>query len=57
VQTGGRKVALHNTRRVIANVIRSECRFLGRGEAVDEAATVIEAYMRSDHPELVGKVA
>jgi hypothetical protein len=57
VQTGGRKVALHNTRRVIANVIRSECRFLGRGETVDEAATVIEAYMRSDHPELVGKVA
>jgi hypothetical protein len=23
---------------------------------VDEAATVIEAHMRTDHPELVGKV-
>jgi predicted small metal-binding protein len=40
----------------MAKVIRCQCGFLGRGETVDEAATVIEAHMRSDHPELVGKV-
>ena len=40
----------------MAKVIRCQCGFLGRGENVEEAATVIEAHMRSDHPELVGKV-
>jgi predicted small metal-binding protein len=40
----------------MSKVIRCQCGFLGRGENVDEAATVIEAHMRSDHPELVGKV-
>ena len=40
----------------MAKVIRCQCGFLGRGETVEEAATVIEAHMRSDHPELVGKV-
>lgn len=40
----------------MAKVIRCQCGFLGRGETVDEAATAIEAYMRSDDPELVGKV-
>jgi hypothetical protein len=40
----------------MAKVIRCQCGFLGRGETVDEAATTIEAHMRSDHPELVGKV-
>jgi predicted small metal-binding protein len=55
VQTAGRKVALTNSKeKVMAKVIR--CGFLGRGESVEEAATVIEAHMRSDHPELVGKV-
>jgi hypothetical protein len=38
----------------MAKVIRCQCGFLGRGETVEEA--VIEAHMRSDHPELVGKV-
>jgi hypothetical protein len=29
---------------------------MGRGETVEEAASVIEDHMRTDHPELVGKV-
>jgi predicted small metal-binding protein len=41
---------------VMAKVIRCQCGFLGRGQTVDEAASVIEAHMREDHPELVGKV-
>jgi len=41
---------------VMAKVIRCECGFLGRGPTADEAATAIEAHMREDHPELVGKV-
>jgi hypothetical protein len=41
---------------VMAKVIRCQCGFLGRGETVEQAATEIEAHMRSDHPELVGKV-
>ena len=42
--------------KVMAKVIRCQCGFLGRGESAEEAATVIEAHMRADHPELVGKV-
>ncbi len=56
MQTVGRKVAFTNKETVMAKVIRCQCGFLGRGETVEEAATVIEAHMRSDHPELVGKV-
>jgi hypothetical protein len=41
----------------MAKVIRCQCGFLGRGESVEEAATMIEAHIGSDHPELVGKVA
>lgn len=41
----------------MAKVIRCQCGFLGRGETVGEAAAVIEAHMRTDHPELVGKVS
>jgi predicted small metal-binding protein len=40
----------------MAKVIRCQCGFLGRGENVEEAASAIEQHMRSDHPELVGKV-
>jgi predicted small metal-binding protein len=40
----------------MAKVIRCQCGFLGRGKTVEEAATAIEVHMRSDHPELVGKV-
>lgn len=49
-------VALENRRVVMAKVIRCQCGFVGHGETVEEAATAIEAHMRSDHPELVGKV-
>lgn len=40
----------------MAKVIRCQCGFLGRGESAEEAASVIEEHMRSDHPELVGEV-
>ena len=40
----------------MAKVIRCQCGFLGRGETVEAAASEIEEHMRSDHPELVGKV-
>ena len=41
---------------VMAKVIRCQCGFVGRGESVEDAAAVIHEHMRSDHPELVGKV-
>lgn len=41
----------------MAKVIRCQCGFLGRGETVQEAAAAIEVHIRSDHPELVGKVS
>ena len=56
VQTCGRSVALDVEEMVMAKVIRCQCGFLGRGETVEEAAAVIEAHMREDHPELIGKV-
>ena len=56
MQTSGRMVALDVEEMVMAKVIRCQCGFLGRGETVEESATVIEAHMRDDHPELVGKV-
>jgi hypothetical protein len=40
----------------MAKVIRCQCGFLGRGETAHDAAAAIEAHMRDDHPELVGKV-
>jgi predicted small metal-binding protein len=40
----------------MAKVIRCQCGFLGQGETAEEAAAMIEVHMRSDHPELVGKV-
>jgi len=40
----------------MAKVIRCQCGFQGRGETVEQAATVIEGHMRDDHPELVGQV-
>jgi predicted small metal-binding protein len=40
----------------MAKVIRCQCGFMGRGETVDQAAAAIEDHMRTDHPELVGKV-
>jgi len=40
----------------MAKVIRCQCGFLGQGETVEDAAAVIEVHMRTDQPELVGKV-
>jgi predicted small metal-binding protein len=56
LQTGGRSVRRTSKGVVMAKVIRCQCGFLGRGETAQEAAAVIEVHMRSDHPELVGKV-
>jgi hypothetical protein len=56
VQTGDPKVVRDRLEKVMAKVIRCQCGFLGRGETVEEAASVIEAHMRQDHPELVGRV-
>ena len=41
----------------MAKVIRCQCGFLGRGDTVQDAASSIEEHMRSDHPELVGKIS
>jgi predicted small metal-binding protein len=40
----------------MAKVIRCQCGFQAHGEDAEQAATVIERHMRTDHPELVGKV-
>jgi predicted small metal-binding protein len=56
LQSGGHTVTLAIKGEVMAKVIRCQCGFLGRGDTVEEAATEIETHMRSDHPELVGKV-
>jgi predicted small metal-binding protein len=40
----------------MAKVIRCQCGFMGRGDTVEQAMAAIEEHMRSDHPELVGKV-
>jgi hypothetical protein len=41
----------------MAKVITCGCGFIGGGDTADQAADVIEAHMREDHPELVGKIA
>jgi hypothetical protein len=41
----------------MAKVISCLCGFIGRGDTAEEAADAVEAHMREDHPELVGKVA
>jgi hypothetical protein len=40
----------------MAKVIRCQCGFLGRGETPEDAADTIEAHLRTDHPELAGRV-
>jgi hypothetical protein len=40
----------------MAKVIRCQCGFVGRGATPAEAATALEAHVRTDHPQLVGKV-
>jgi len=41
----------------MAKVITCLCGFIGSGDTPEGAADVIEAHMREEHPELVGKVA
>jgi predicted small metal-binding protein len=41
---------------VMTKVIRCTCGFLARGTDPAEAAAALEAHLRSDHPELDGKV-
>ena len=41
----------------MAKVISCLCGFTARGDTAEEAADALEAHMRQDHPELVGKVA
>jgi hypothetical protein len=40
----------------MAKVIRCQCGFLASGETPDDAADAIEAHLRTDHPELAGRV-
>jgi hypothetical protein len=40
----------------MAKVIRCQCGFLARGDAPEDAADMIEAHLRADHPELSGRV-
>jgi hypothetical protein len=40
----------------MAKQITCLCGYIARGDTVEVAVALIEAHMRSDHPELVGKV-
>jgi hypothetical protein len=40
----------------MAKVIRCQCGFLAHGETPDDAADAIEAHLRTDHPQLDGRV-
>jgi hypothetical protein len=40
----------------MAKVIRCQCGFLAQGETAEDAADAIESHLRSDHPELDGRV-
>jgi hypothetical protein len=40
----------------MAKQIICQCGYVGRGETAADAAHVIEAHMRTDHPQLVGEV-
>jgi predicted small metal-binding protein len=41
----------------MAKQIICQCGFVGRGKTAEDAARVIEAHMRTDHPELIGEVS
>jgi predicted small metal-binding protein len=41
----------------MAKVINCECGYVVRGEDDDELISNAEAHMRSDHPDMVGKVS
>jgi predicted small metal-binding protein len=42
---------------VIARVIHCECGYVARGDTDDEVLADVEAHVRAEHPELVGKVS
>lgn len=39
----------------MAKIINCECGHVARGETNEEVLAALEAHMRRDHPELVGK--
>ena len=39
----------------MAKIINCECGYVARGNTDDEVLADLEAHMRRDHPELVGK--
>jgi predicted small metal-binding protein len=41
----------------MAKVITCLCGFIARGGSAEEAADAVEQHIRTDHPDLVGKVA
>ena len=40
----------------MAKVIRCQCGFLAQGETAEDAADTLESHLRSEHPELGGRV-
>lgn len=40
----------------MAKTIRCECGYVARGETDEELLTVAETHIRSDHPDLVGRI-
>jgi predicted small metal-binding protein len=41
----------------VAKVIRCACGFVVRGATDDELLTAAQSHIRTDHPEMIGKVA
>jgi predicted small metal-binding protein len=40
----------------MAKIINCECGYVARARSDDEVVALIEGHIRSDHPDLVGKV-
>jgi predicted small metal-binding protein len=41
----------------MARIINCECGYVARGDGDDEVIDLIQEHMRTDHPDLVGKVS
>jgi len=41
----------------MAKIINCECGYVARAHSDDEVVALIEDHMRTDHPDLVGKVS
>lgn len=52
-----RPVALSRKESSMAKVINCECGYTVRGETDDELVANAEAHIRTDHPEMVGKMS